>query len=478
MMTMSSNCYSVLTDEQILKIHDKSLEILERIGVNIDSEKARKMFEANGCTVKGKRVHIDRKRMEALCQFKQKELVLYSRSGKSVTLKRGQTHHHNAGTVAKIFDSVSGEMRKATKKDACDLNRLLDGMENVDIVVPIVYPQDIDQSISLLYSVKEAIKHTSKPLLGPGVNSLKEAKIVTEMFDLLKTSEFTPTLFMDCSPVSPLAISKGDAEALMYLVGKGCPVSALSCPIVGMTAPMSLLGAVTQLNAEVLAILALARLVNPEAFVVYGGRLVVSNMFELNTLGGAPENTIVDVCAVQMAHYYNLASNIYGTGTSGLVSDAQVGFEKGIKAALATLSSGMLLSGIGSVCDAIAVSYEQIVIDNELIGNVRHSLKSLAEDEADLAFKAIDDVMNQKSDFMTHDSSIQFLRSPEKYNIKNKAGNYQGYDSWSNGGKKSISEKAREIVNQVLNSHQVDPIDEKIADELDGIFDMARKDLS
>jgi trimethylamine--corrinoid protein Co-methyltransferase len=271
-----------------------------------------------------------------------------------------------------------------------------------------------------------------------------------------------------------MKISDGGADALIYLVEKGFPVGVLPCPIVGMTAPMSLLGAVTQTNAEVLSVLTLIRLIDNEAIITYGGRLVVPNLIEMNTLGGSPESALVDVCAVQLAHHYNIISDIYGLGTSAVAPDIQVGYEKGIKGTLANLSGSMFQSGVGSVNDAIAVSYEQIVIDNEIIENNGHALIGLSEDEKSLGFDAVLDIMeNGSGDFLSHPSTIKYMRSPEIFKIQESIGFYDSWNKLSSLTSSEIVENAIELAKDKIKKHTVEPVNRDARKELEAIFKKA-----
>jgi trimethylamine:corrinoid methyltransferase-like protein len=86
-----------------------------------------------------------------------------------------------------------------------------------------------------------------------------------------------------------------------------------------------------------------------------------------NTVGGAPESGIVGACAVQLADYYGLNSNVYGAGTNAVVADPQLGLEKAMNIIIPALVGSNWLSGAGAVADAASVSYEQLVIDNEYL---------------------------------------------------------------------------------------------------------------
>ncbi|MBT8375155.1 MAG: trimethylamine methyltransferase family protein [Deltaproteobacteria bacterium] len=473
-MKKVNSVHRILTPEQLERIDQISKQMLEKIGTDVFSEKAKSIFKKNGCKVTGDRVRIPFKLLDEVTKYKQKELTLFSRTGDSISLKFGWTHYHNSGTVSKIFDSSAGRMRNADKKDVEQLTVLLDAMNNVDAVTPIVYPQDIDQNVSLLFSVKETFKNTTKPIDGPGVNNLTEAIYMSEMASVFKQEKNNQNIVLKISPISPMKISDGGADALIHLVEHGFPVGVLPCPIVGMTAPMSLLGAITQTNAEVLSVLTLVRLIDNEAIVTYGGRLVVPNMVEMNTMGGSPESALVDVCAVQLAHHYNMISDIYGLGTSAVVPDIQVGYEKGIKGTLANLSGSMFQSGVGSVNDAIAVSYEQIVIDNEIIENNGHALIGLNEDEETLGFDAVNDIMeNGYGDFLSHPSTMEYMRSPEIFKIQKSIGFYNNWNKLSSLTTSEIVENAREVAAKMIKEHKVEPVSLDAQKELEAIYKKA-----
>ncbi|MEL7567220.1 MAG: trimethylamine methyltransferase family protein, partial [Dehalobacterium sp.] len=325
----------LLTAEQMEKIHQKSLKILWEIGVNVDEPEARKILLDHGCKSKGRRVYIPEDLVEKVIrrgESTKKKHVIYSRTGQMVQTEKGKTYIHNGGAVATLTDLRTGKQRPANLKDCADLAKLMDTLEYIHGVTPIVYPQEVDQRAALLYAVWETIKNTSKPVSGPGVSSLIEAKYIHEMFVALAGDEETlkekPMYDLGFSPLSPLTFSKGDTEAIIWAARKGIAIAALPCPIAGMTAPLTILGALTQQNAEILAVVTLISLIDPSLPVSYSARLDHADFRYGNTVGGAPESGIVGACAVQLADYYGLNSNVYGAGTNAVLGDPQLGLEK------------------------------------------------------------------------------------------------------------------------------------------------------
>lgn len=482
---MNQKCrLRLLTQEQIKSIHQRSLDILEKVGVNVHSPAAIEILADAGCRVEGQRVHFPALLVEKLCQIKQKSVVLHSRTGRHLESGTGEIYAHNTGIVSTIADAKTGKQREATLQDAVALVKLMDALDNIHAITPIIYPQDVEPQLALLYAVRELFKNTSKPFHGPGVRSLAEAQYIYRMVLAVAGDEKTlrekPMFSLACSPLSPLTLPKEDVETAIWGAKKGIPIQALPCPTAGMTAPITMLGALTQQNAEVLAVLMLVRLIDPSVPVSYAARLAYPDMRYGNVLGGGPEGAIVSACAVQLANHYNLESNVYGPDTSAFVADAQTGMDKMASTLLPAMAGSDWLSGAGSLGGAVTVSYEQLVIDNEIFSVVFHLLGDLQDDQEELGFSAIQDVMNQQSQFLRHPNTLKYLRSQELWGSTQgpqSVGNSRGYSGWLEDGSKSMADTAREKVDKILKEHEVEPLDAYVERGLDDIIQVARREL-
>lgn len=471
----------LLTGEQVERIHEKSLRILAEIGVNVDDSQARELFGDHGCKIKGRRVYLPKDLVETMRKKPQRKHVLYSRSGRKVQTEKGKTCIHNAGAVASVTDLRTGKQRPATLKDCADLVKLMDALEHIDAVTPIVYPQEVEQGAALLYAVREIIKNTVKPVSGPGVSSLLEARYIHEIFVTLAGDEKAlrekPMYDLGFSPLSPLTFPQKDTEAIMWAARKGIAIAALPCPIAGMSAPLTVLGALTQQNAEVLAVLTLIRLIDPTLPVTYGARLAHADLRYGSTVGGSPEAGIVGACAVQLADYYGLDSNVYGAGTNGILDDAQLGMEKVMNIFFPALVGSNWLSGAGALADAITVSYEQLVMDNEIFDFAFHFFGALQDDEADLGFSVIKEVMDGTGNFLTDENTLLYLRSTELWNRLNYSGNGRTYAGWWEQGGKSYLDGIEEKTNRILKEHQVPPLDPHVEKELSSLVQKGEQEL-
>lgn len=474
----------LLTWEQIKNIHQRSLDILERVGVDVHSAEAIEILADGGCRIEGQRVYFPASLVEKLCRIRQQNVVLYSRTGKRLESGTGETYVHNVGTVSTVADARTGKQREATLQDAGALVRLMDALDNIHAVVHIVLPQDVEPPLASLYATRELFKNTSKPFAGPVVHSIAETqytyRMVLTMAGDAKTLRDKPMFALTCSPLSPLTLPQEDADIAIWGAQNGIPVGAVPCPTAGMTAPVTTLGALTQQNAEILAVLALVRLIDPAVPVSYAARLSFPDMRYGTLRGGAPEGAIASACAVQLAKYYNLESNVYGADTSAFIADAQTGMEKMANTLLPAMAGSDWLSGAGALGNGVAVSYEQLAIDNEIFGMVFHLLGDLHDDEEELGFSAIQNVMNRQNQFIGHPNTLKYLRSQELWCAtqgRQSLGNSRGYSSWLESGSQSMADIARERVDKILKEHEVEPLEGYVERGLDDIIQSARKEL-
>ena len=71
-----------LTQEQVERIHEASLEILEEVGLKVRYEPARNVFEKHGCLVDGERVKFPRAVVEKYRKMYPATFTFYARDPK------------------------------------------------------------------------------------------------------------------------------------------------------------------------------------------------------------------------------------------------------------------------------------------------------------------------------------------------------------------------------------------------------------
>jgi len=194
----------------------------------------------------------------------------------------------------------------------CTAAHLCEHLENLDAFIRCVNIQDDavteqNKDVNKFFASFDNItKHVQA-----GLTSLDALDDVISMGQMIaggaKAFEANPVLsFITCVIKSPFQIVDDTAMKLIAIARKRVPVVISSCPMGGATGPFDEFGMVAQINAELLAGVALTQLVSPGAPVLYGAVPVRTRLDNLNDMYGAPEFVHYNVDCAQMARFYGL----------------------------------------------------------------------------------------------------------------------------------------------------------------------------
>ena len=128
-------------------------------------------------------------------------------------------------------------------------------------------------------------------------------------------------------------------------------------------------------------------------------------------LWGGLELGLASAGTVQLGHYYGYSVNVYGFSTNAHTLEAQNGFERGMNAAIPALAGADELSGIGEMEAGVMGSYAQMVLDNELAGNIIRLRKGIVVNEDTLAFEGIIKAMDGTRNFLGQKHTMKHLKT-------------------------------------------------------------------
>jgi trimethylamine--corrinoid protein Co-methyltransferase len=465
--------FEVISGQDIEAIHQATLRVLSEVGVILEHEPTRKMLTSAGAVVKGKQVCFPEKLVEDILSRSGGVVTTSGRNGETVTLGDGTLHWHNVGGAAKIYDPKTGKTSFATVEDVQKSTRLLDALEHATTVTPFFTPTDVPGELMSLFMYRHSIPNTTKPLQGPGVQVAAEVKYAALMAEVI--GKVDEVLTMSVSPVSPLTFPDDLVASMVEIAKLGIPFGPLPCPTAGTTAPLSLAGALTQQNAEVLASIIIVKLVRPDIPVIYCGRLAMMEPRTGISVWGGVELGIASAATVQLGHRYNMPVNVYGLSTNAHVYDVQNGYERALNALLPALAGADELSGIGEMEAGVMGSYTQMVIDNEIIGSVNRAVKGFEVTPDSLAVDLIKNAMEGSRNFIGAKHTINYMRAGEIFYAK--LGDRNNFEIWDQGGREGMAERAQAEAERLLETHQVPPLSADQENELDKIMQAAEKEL-
>jgi trimethylamine--corrinoid protein Co-methyltransferase len=468
-----------LTGDQIEKIHSSSLKILEEVGVLIHENDLLKLLAHNGVNVDfdGKRAKMPPSLIKECIEKTPKHVTLYAREPKNnIPLDEGTIYTHPVGGAANVLDIDSCNARPSTLKDVEDLTKIVDYLPNIHSQTMIVYPSNVPARLRDIYAVEAIIRNTWKnfdatPFTDESFQYIIElVETVTGEEELKKN----PIVTCSVSPTSPLQFSTEATKIMKRAAKHNLPIAVLPCPLAGATSPVTLAGTLVQQNVEMLAGIAIIQLLNPGNPVEYSPRCVPFSMSTGQACDGI-ESAIMSVGCVQLAKYYGLPSDVYGLDTDSKTLDEQVAFEKALDGLLPALAGANALSGAGCIESGITVSYEQLVIDDEIFGMIFRAVKGIDFDEEKLAVDTIMKVAGEATSFLQQKHTLKHFQNEYFFpTLANRASRFH----WEKKGAKSIVKVAREKVKKILAEHRPPDLDENMKKQLQEILKTATKNMT
>jgi len=447
MIKRNSQVHKIFFDEEIKMIHNDTMDILEKNGMEILSEEAREIFKNNGAHIEGDQVFLPRELVEEKIKEAPQSFTLHARNPENNVIIGGENTVLSPGYGAPFvmgFDDK--KRRRSTYEDYINFTKLSGNSSNIDVVGGVlVEPTDIPDEMRHAKMFYASVKHTDKCLMGSAMGekkareSLEMASIIFGGMDFVKEN---PVLISLINTNSPLQLDNRMLDALLVYARNKQAVIIASLSMTGTTAPTTLAGALVQQNAEILTGIVLAQLINPGTPVVYGSA-----------------SSVVDLKTGDLA-FYNLPSRGGGALTDSTLPDAQSGYESMMNFLWAVNSGfNFILHSAGLLENYMTMSYEKFIIDDEICGMTKNIFQGLEVDEEHLAKDIILNV-GSSGNFIAErhtydhmrDLRLPILSSRERY--------------FSDKEQPDATQRANKLYKEILDNYKNPELDERVEEEL------------
>jgi trimethylamine--corrinoid protein Co-methyltransferase len=279
-----------------------------------------------------------------------------------------------------------------------------------------------------------------------------------------------PMSFLVC-PQTPLIIEGPHTDAYLALLEYDIPLAVMPMPLMGGTAPGSLVATVVVGNCEVLAMLCLLQAAAPGTPFIYAPALATMDPRSGRYSAGAAEHGLLGAAATEMARYYGLPAESSGMGTDHYVPGIQPAYERTVGGMLPALSWPDILVGPGLLGGSMILCLEQLLIDVEVFRMFKRIRAGIdAADE-----KWLVEVINRQGPggaFLATRSTVRGVRGGEWYIPQ--IGWHDTFDAWQAEGRPDLIEEMRDEVNKVLATHEPLPLSEEVVRELHRIEQRAK----
>ena len=143
-LSIDSLLYRRLTEVQLDKLHQATLEVLVDAGIRFAEPEALEIFKKGGAYVDGSLVRIPVHLVEWALRTAPKHLTLYDQVGEPAIHLNGRVSYFGNGSdLLYIIDHRTGERRLPELQDVVDNTRVLNKLDNINFIMSGFLPRDV-----------------------------------------------------------------------------------------------------------------------------------------------------------------------------------------------------------------------------------------------------------------------------------------------------------------------------------------------
>jgi trimethylamine--corrinoid protein Co-methyltransferase len=469
-MTIIRPKLSVLNNEYKTKILDEAKSILQTQGVFIENREAAELLQKVGLKEKNSRFFIPSDIIERCLKSVPNEIKLYDREGQNnLTLGGDQINYDPGSAAILILDEETGEIRNAQAADFIRFSKIVEHLTYIDAQSTALIYQDVPKSAQDWHRLYLALVNCYKPVI-TGTFRKESFSIMRELLLTCRNSEKEladkPLAIFDACPSPPLKWSDLTTQSVIDAAKSMIPSEFVSMPLAGASAPITLLGSITQHCAESLAGVVIAQLAKKGAPIIWGGSPAILDMKAGTTPMGAIETMMINLGDIEMGKFLKIPTHAYMSLSDAKVPDSQAGFEAGMGALLAGIAGINMISGPGMLDFESTQSIEKLIIDNEICGMVKRFLKGIDDYGSPFASEILKDY-DEKQELLSHPSTLKLFR--KELFLTSPVIDRTTRDSWKALGSKSARKRAIEEASKFEKKGALQPISDDLLKELKGV---------
>jgi len=267
----------VVSDELIIQILDEAKRILAEVGVEILGENLRQRMLDFGLKTDaaGERILFPPGVVDQAIASTPRSFSLYNRAGDlHATLGGDKVHFVPGSSALNVLDYRTGEHREATTADFVEYVRVADGLPHIAYLATAFSTSDIEQQVADAWRLYLCLKHSLKPVVS-GAFTAHGVPRMAEMMALFRTDraelQAKPLSIFTITPTGMFRFSEDSSQNLIDCVEWGIPVEIVPVTLMGLIAPVTLVGAAVFHVADVLSGITMAQLLKPGHPVLFGG---------------------------------------------------------------------------------------------------------------------------------------------------------------------------------------------------------------
>ncbi len=465
--TPSGPRLEILSPAEIRRVHEATLEVIERVGVRFPSARALDIWAASGAIVDRVTsiVRVPAHIIEAALRTAPPVYPLAARDPvRDLPLDGKHVYLGTDGCGIEVLDPWTLAVRRSSLSDVADIARVADALDPIAFHWVAVSAQDRPpetRALDELFAVwRNSTKHVqSESIVTPG-ETLTAVEMAAAIVGGREALRERPVLSLMQCTISPLAHEGGAIDAALVAAEAGVPVGFMTMASCAFSGPATVAGSLVVGNAEVISALALMQLAYPGSPVYYAAAQTAMDLRSGAYTGGGPEDFLFGAVTNQLSDFYDVPLSMGAYATGAKRSDWQAGLENGLSSFMASVTGADMLLGAGLLHGSRIWSYEQLVLDTEIDGIVKAMLRGVPVDDASLALDVIAEV-GPGGEYLTAPHTRATMRGLWQAKYLDR----RPYSQWEADPDKPHRD-ALEHARTLLRDHRPEPLEPALDDEL------------
>ena len=461
---------NILSPEMISAILVEAKKILAEIGLEIRGAGLRQRLLDHGLkpSPDGQRILFAPAVVESAIASAPKSFTLYDRDGRAHAELGGSNVHYVPGSSGlKIMDHRSGETRLANSTDFVEYARLCDGLEHIAyLATAFSTNDDIESRVSDAWRLYMVMVNSKKPVVS-GAFSEHGVPRMVEMMQLFRSDRAElvakPMSIFTVTATGNFRFGEDSCQNLIDCVEAGIPLEIVPVTLMGLIAPVTLVGALVFHCVDTLAGITLTQVVKSGAPVLFGGAPATFHMKAASSPMAAIEAQHLNVGYVAIAKSLGVPTQAYMALSDTKLLDAQAGAETMTSAMLAALAGVNSVSGPGMLDYVLTFSLAKLVFDNEICGQCLHFVRDIRVLE-DLPAADLVSYLRQNDHLITSPQTLKYW--PKELYLTDPVFDRENRENWVKGGSKDAYQRACEQVDRRLAAYVPIETDARIDAEL------------
>jgi len=468
------------TDKELEKIHQASLTILEKTGVQVNHDRVLDILEATPA-----KVDRDKRIVRFPAEMVQDRLDNAPGSWDRQPSKSGEFIVSADCGCYSGWDYQTKLPRPGLIADLIDQPRLVEALPYIDQAGNLGYSPDIPVPLRDMIAYRHMWHHTQKQGGGslgrcPSCCHSVSRRVFDYLYEMLEVKigkekmQTDPEFSFFMGVASPLRWGRDILKMTLHTIERGQVVGIGGNCACGIQSPITPAANIAVDHAERLSGLCIVTSIRHDAKFYFCNHTYFLDMLTGDIASGSAEQTLLALLGRKLLEHcgFHLVTihPIMDTGTH--CPDGQVAAEKMMYMLLTALGGAGGIGGAGQFKELFC--YEQLVIDNEIAGYVKHLLKGAEITDQTIG---LDDILElgPGGNFLTSDTTLKFMRDvyyePQLFNRTR-------LSEWLRAGSQDILERAHEKVVEILTGETPTFLTEDQLAAIDNIIHRAAGELA